>query len=252
MGTLDKADQPRNLEAEVEALRIQVESFRQKLIDLESLSNLRWYRTIPFHGQRSRIEIFDEIRNYYQPEAIIETGTHVGNTCAFFAETGLETVSIESDPILFAVAHLRLQDRPNVRLIFGESGSVMAAGSPIEHAERRLFIYLDAHWQESLPLRAEIEAVARNYPNAVVMIDDFEVADDPSYGWDDYGVQARLNLPYIADLVLNCFKLYYPTVTGSQDTGNPRGCIVLARGDRAHVLESFRTLRAVKVNADRK
>jgi hypothetical protein len=44
-----------------------------------------------------------------------------------------------------------------------------------------LFFYLDAHWNEDLPLAEEIDLIFSRSPCAVVMIDDFEVPGDPGF-----------------------------------------------------------------------
>lgn len=51
----------------------------------------------------------------------------------------------------------------------------------------RLFAYLDAHWGEDLPLAEKLEIVFSWDSDAIVMIDDFQVPDDPGYAYDDYG-----------------------------------------------------------------
>ena len=68
---------------------------------------------------------------------------------------------------------------------------------PIDRAVPTLF-YLDAHWHEYLPLRDELEIALGQFANAVVLIDDFQVPDDPGYGFDDYGPGKTLNLEYLA------------------------------------------------------
>jgi hypothetical protein len=44
--------------------------------------------------------------------------------------------------------------------------------------------YLDAHWEEYLPLRDELQLIYNNFPRAVVLVDDFKVDDDLGYGFD--------------------------------------------------------------------
>ena len=52
--------------------------------------------------------------------------------------------------------------------------------------EQTLFIYLDAHWEEDLPLAEELAVIARATTRCIVMIDDFQVPGD-GYAYDNYG-----------------------------------------------------------------
>ena len=58
--------------------------------------------------------------------------------------------------------------------------------------------YLDAHWNDHLPLREEVELALKHFAKAVLIIDDFAVPDDPGYAFDDYGPGKALTLDYLA------------------------------------------------------
>jgi hypothetical protein len=91
-----------------------------------------------------------------------------------------------------------------------------------------ILAYLDAHWNADLPLAEEIEIIFSNCPNAVVMIDDFQVPEDSGYGYDDYGPGNALTPEYIAPAVrrYSLIKLY-PALPSANETGCKRGCTVL-------------------------
>ena len=46
-------------------------------------------------------------------------------------------------------------------------------------------------------MRDEAELAVSNFSKAVLMIDDFNVPDDPGYGFDDYGPGKRLDINYL-------------------------------------------------------
>ena len=88
--------------------------------------------------------------------------------------------------------------------------------------------YLDAHWDVDLPLAEEIDLVFSNWSEAVVLIDDFQVADDTGYGFDDYGFGKALTMAYISTMQDKFeLKVFFPTSPSSQETGARRGCVVL-------------------------
>ena len=95
-----------------------------------------------------------------------------------------------------------------------------------------LFFYLDAHWNADLPLAEELEIVFARCPAAVVMVDDFQVPDDPGYGYDDYGPGKTLTPDYIAPMVASHdLAAFYPATPATEESGERRGCVVLARDD---------------------
>jgi hypothetical protein len=94
---------------------------------------------------------------------------------------------------------------------------------------RSMFAYLDAHWNEDLPLAEELELIFSTCPDSVVMIDDFQVPDDRGYGYDDYGPGKALGPAYIAGVRARySLAALYPALPSIKETGERRGCIVLA------------------------
>jgi len=187
----------------------------------------------PFNGQANRVRIFRAIIEAISPAAIIETGTYLGTTTEFMAGFGTRLYSIEGTPRNYGFALARLWRKPNVKLSEGDSRAELTrlfAGPLQKLSGESLFVYLDAHWNEDLPLAAEIEIIFSNSSHAVVMIDDFEVPDDPGYGFDDYGPGKALNADYIARLSeLYQLAIFYPSTSSKDETGSRRGCVILCK-----------------------
>jgi predicted O-methyltransferase YrrM len=186
----------------------------------------------PFNSQIGRRAIFETIMAIVAPSLILETGTYLGMTTELMAETGIPIVTVESKARYYGFSRARLRRFKNVELRLGDS----RAEARRVLFERRntlrqqpLFAYLDSHWNKDLPLAEELEIVFSNVPNAVVMIDDFSVPDDPGYGYDDYGENKALEQTYISP-TLNAYGLtaLYPTLASEMETGRRRGCVVLA------------------------
>lgn len=208
----------------------------------------------PFNGQAGRREIFNAIAHLQKPTLIVETGTYRGTTTEALAEVGVPVVSIEGQRRNYGFARARLRRWQNVSVRLGDSregmrdlfhqlGSITKPGG--------LFAYLDAHWNEDLPLRDEL-AIAFNWdPDAIVMIDDFHVPDDAGYGYDGYGPDAILNADYI-EPTLRAYGLVslYPRLPSGEEGGARRGCVVLASDRRwKSALLSTGLLRQIEFNA---
>jgi hypothetical protein len=167
------------------------------------------------------------------PALILETGTYLGTTTELMAKTGIAIVSVERDARNFGFARMRLRRFRNVEVRLGDS-RVEARRALHFHRSalqsRPFFAYLDAHWNEDLPLAEELDIVFQHCPTAVVMVDDFRVPDDPGYGYDDYGRGKALDELYVRPAVAaHRLAVLYPVLRSTEETGQRRGCAVLAR-----------------------
>jgi hypothetical protein len=184
----------------------------------------------PFNGQVFRQRIFSEIISALPFDAIVETGTYHGTTTVYLAATGLPVLTVETNPRFHAYSALRFR-RENRRIQLYEGDTLwflrMLSQEP-QVKSARLFFYLDAHWDEHLPLREELEIVFDHWRNAVVMVDDFQVPGT-TYGYDDYGPTKTLNLDYLRPLTRFSLTEFFPAVGADEETGGKRGCVVLAR-----------------------
>jgi hypothetical protein len=187
----------------------------------------------PFNGQSARRALVQELIAAFHPVAIIETGTFHATTTEYLAQAGLPVLTIEGNQRNFGFSLHRLWWRPNVTMRIGDSRAGLVSlldGCLRRQRDENLFFYLDAHWNEDLPLADEIDIIFSRCPAAIVMIDDFEVPDDPDYGFDDYGGGNALNETYIAPQVqAHRLSLFYPSIRAENEDGAKRGCVVLAR-----------------------
>lgn len=183
----------------------------------------------PMNGQARRRDMVRALITRVDPEIIIETGTFRGGTTSFLADvSGLDVYSAEISLRYYEFARWRLRGREECHLYHADSRAFLRALSkdPATAGKRALF-YLDAHWDKDLPLRAELEQIALNWPDSMIMIDDFRVPGDPGYAYDDYGPGARLT-DEILPPSLDAWTRLYPSVGSSEESGARRGCIVLA------------------------
>jgi hypothetical protein len=216
----------------------------------------------PFNGQTARQALFRDIIANTRPHAIVETGTFLGATTEFMSQTGLPIFTIELQPRNYGFVRARFWRRRNIKLLRGDSPAALRRlfdGALHPLSTRTLFFYLDAHWNDDLPLAEEIDIIFRRCPSAVAMIDDFQVPFDAGYGYDDYGPGKALVSDYIRPAVLTHeLQAFYPSTPSAADYPSTpsaaaglavpgrlrRGCIVLAK-EACHgpVLASMRLLR---------
>ena len=121
----------------------------------------------PFNGQLSRQALFQEVISKIQPCSIVETGTYFGATTDYFAATGLPVFTIEAAPYNFGFARARFWCRRNVRLLLGDSRETLRKlfDEPLRpRSGSVLFFYLDAHWNDDLPLAGRARHSLRPLP----------------------------------------------------------------------------------------
>jgi len=200
-----------------------------------------------FNAQAGRQQLFLDLMRAIPFHEIIETGTFRGNTTAFMARrSGLPVYTCESSPRHFGYSQARFARERNVHIAFSDSRAFLQA-----HLERRgnpgtiAFAYLDAHWGEDLPLFEETRILFARSSSIVAMIDDFNVPDDPGYGFDSYGPDATLDLNYLRLDAIPAARIFFPAIRSSEETGLRRGCVLLAKAGRtADLLASVPSLRA--------
>ena len=209
-----------------------------------SVFHLRYYTNIPFNKQSFRKRMADELFSRIKPVAIVETGTNIGNTTQYFATKQAPLFGIEFNEILHAISSIRLNHLPHVEIIQGDSVDVMKKRKFGDN-NGIVFFYLDAHWYNNLPLKEEMNLVARDYDRFVVMIDDFSVHDDTDYGFDTYPGIGSLSLPYIRNSLQKEFGYYYPACQGINEDSFRRGAIVICDPSSRQLLDGVETLRPV-------
>jgi hypothetical protein len=205
-----------------------------------------WRESWAFNGQEFRRRVFTELFMRVPFVAIIETGTSYGTTTRYLRlATHVPIHSFEANPRRYAFARAQLMALPDLQLHRCDSRAGLAhlAASNALPAGS-VFFYLDAHGFGDLPLAEEIDLVFRHWPEAVVMVDDFAVPDDPGYGFDDYGVGRALTLAYLGEHDLLPSGVWFPSCASTAETGARRGCVVLARAaDVIQRIDRATTLR---------
>lgn len=136
------------------------------------------------------------LRKYVINE-FVETGTHLGETLGYIAESGVRCSSIELSQEFYTAACKRFHGRKNVSLMQGDSGQKL----PILLAEltTSALFWLDGHYSAgntacagiASPISIELKAILNHsVKQHVILIDDAHCFN----GMDGY--------PYLGDLLL--------------------------------------------------
>jgi hypothetical protein len=199
------------------------------------------------NGQEERRRIVKQIFDTIHVDAIVETGTYRGSSAMYFTKRfHVPVYTVEMMPRYFAYSRLRLRLHPSVHVRLGDSRAFLRSLAGDSRLRgRRIFFYLDAHWGKDLPLNEELRIIAETWTEFVVVIDDFQVPDDPGYGFDDYGDGRRLTADFIPEVALPAVLVRYPAAPSSTETGKRRGCIVLLAEALEPVADRLSLLREV-------
>ncbi|MDP4002719.1 hypothetical protein [Methylobacterium sp. NEAU K] len=195
----------------------------------------------PFNGQEGRIDIISDLINEIDPDCIIETGSFRGVSTAWLArnfQKPIYTCEIERMHALQAIQNTK--QFQNVTVSIEDSRKFLISVLERINPDSSVIFYLDAHWENDLPLVEELEIIYRRHYRSVVIIDDFMVPDDVDYGWDDYGEGKSLDVRMLAGKVPIGTELFFPTLPGHQESGARRGCCVIANPQPAQKIQTLK------------
>jgi len=203
-----------------------------------------------FNRQGLRLRVFQEINARIAFDNYIETGTYLGMTTHFLATTarqrGAQVHSCEINGAFHSIASSVVGNMENVHLYHGNSVDFLQSLAATV-SQGINFFYLDAHLGvEVLPLRDEL-AIIRDWPNSIIMIDDFKVPFDEAFHWDKYNEEREISLPYIADSI-GSGSVYFPSYKAQEEhVAMPRGYCVISMSEHYNkVLDEIQLLRRAK------
>ncbi len=134
----------------------------------------------PFGFDITKAIEFDYLITRYNVDAIIETGSNVGDTTEYLARAypHLAVFSCEIVRKYQGIVARRTQSLHNVDARLCDSRELIA---DVKDQFASPLYYLDAHWYDDWPLQDEINLI----DSGVVCIDDFDIGD-PRFGFDEY------------------------------------------------------------------
>jgi hypothetical protein len=204
------------------------------IFDYRSKDHRKFYPwTFAMNGQTARLETTRQIIFNLKIERVIETGTYRGTTTEWFSQFKIPVETVEISYRYFAFSKARLANAQNVNVFRGSSVPFLKTKTALATGtlDDSLLFYLDAHWNDYLPLREELELIFANFRNAVVLVDDFKVPGDPGYEYDDYGPDKALTLEFIEASKLPHISCFFPSTPSAEETGLRRGYVVLTSSE---------------------
>jgi len=199
----------------------------------------------PFNGQQKRCVLFLDLIERVDPQVIIETGTYRGTTTKYMAEHFQCAIfTCEIVPRYFFQSKMTLAGYSQVSVVEADSRRFLGDLLNQKFEGTPLFFYLDAHWQEDLPLREELEIILRHRQPSIIMVDDFRVPFDEGYKFDDYGPGKILDLSILSFLRDERVQIFFPKTPSEHETGAKRGCVILSTADLAPLVAASELLRA--------
>lgn len=185
----------------------------------------------PFNGQAGRRDIVRELFSSIAFDFVVETGAFRAVTTQFFlAATELPVYSVEIHRRFYLYCKWVLANQlppEQMSRLHSEEGDSRTFLRSLERLKGIGLFYLDAHWRSDMPLWEEIQIIESQWPEAVIICDDFRVPGDEGYGFDDYGPDNRLAEENLPDPVWAQRDTYYPNLPSLAETGKKRGCVVL-------------------------
>jgi len=178
-----------------------------------------------FHGDKYLLQLVDALAN--RNTVLIETGTNVGSTLAYFAKKypSIRCFSCEPDDSAYSLACENAGGLENVSLFKGTSQQFM---ENLLTNENRVFseqcmFWLDAHgYGFEWPLKAEIEFITGHFNSGYILIDDFKVPGREEFVYDQY-LEHVCSYEYVKDSLNpdQTYQLYYPSYRDKTSQHHP-------------------------------
>ena len=190
-----------------------------------------------FNSDTFMEERFLWLKEHFNINMVIETGTYRGETAKWLGENFEAVRTIESNVEHYNISQQVLKDSPNVEMYKGDSSTDLVNMVRAIGGSNVLF-FLDAHWYKN-PVLDELIQISMIYRNSamegkkpVIAIHDFQVPDHPELGFDEYPAQG---IVYNWEWIKSYVEKIYGGVEGqafqisynSQATGSMRGCIFI-------------------------
>lgn len=144
-----------------------------------------------FEGDNFIAEEIKSLVGKFKINSIIETGTYLGFTTIRLAEYApVNTFEVNQDYYLKALQTIDNNNKKNINAWYSDSAQGVDSLLKKQDKSHKPLFFLDAHWGDVCPLKAELLAIAKNKVKPVIVIHDWKVPNEPTLGFDSYKGQA--------------------------------------------------------------
>lgn len=144
----------------------------------------------PFNGDHFIEKEFLKLKEAFNIDTVIETGTCFGSTTKFLGKHFNRVISIEINEQFLSIARTQIGPLENVKTYCGASEKLLnQILNSVASANGNTLFFLDAHWDSHCPLRDELMIIAQYHLHPVIAIHDFQVPGQPGLHYDTYNNQ---------------------------------------------------------------
>ena len=188
------------------------------------------FQDLPFNGDSFMEEEFLKLRDKYNLNVAVETGSCLYSTTKWLGENFSLVHTIELSEEYSKHGIHKVAAMQNVHTHLGDSVHHLQRLSELLSKEDRALFFLDAHWGDNCPLLSELDAL-KNMKLAlppVIAIHDFYTGDE-NLGWDEYNGQ-RFEYIWIESKIRaleDAFECTYEHYYNTKAVNGMRGVIYL-------------------------
>jgi hypothetical protein len=172
---------------------------------------------------------FTEIRDNFNLNTVIETGTYHGVTTEWFANHFDNVYTVECNEVYHKEANERISQYKNIKSYLQDSPDFLkdVLGSDKIKSDKTI-IFLDAHWYTN-PVLNELIAIKNSGKKPILAIHDFKVPNRPEFGYDIYPDQGIVyEWEWIKEYIESIYGIDGYTKEYNQEAiGAMRGCIFI-------------------------
>jgi hypothetical protein len=137
-----------------------------------------------FNGDKFIANQVLELKNKFNINVAIETGTAIGDTTLWLSRNFKEVHTFEISEKFYKTAKDNCKGNNNVNFYLGSSINLLE--NVINDINERCLFFLDAHWGKSCPTPIELDIISKCKHTPVIVIHDFLNPNNRNLGFDSY------------------------------------------------------------------
>lgn len=169
---------------------------------------------------------FLEIKEKFNLDTVIETGTYHGVTTEWFANNFNSVYTVECNEVYFEEAKKNISSYSNVKSYLEDSPLFLEMVLNLVDSKKTI-VFLDAHWYTN-PVLKELESIKKSGKTPILAIHDFKVPNRPDFGYDIYPDQDIVyEWEWIEGHIRSIYGNNFDIEYNQEAEGAMRGCIFI-------------------------